>query len=58
MQISIFHKAAYLHETAEIELLKGHKKQNLSLNFTLVSDTELMNLLKQIKFVLLIYPFT
>lgn len=57
MQISIFHKAAYLHEAAEVKLLKVQENRICPL-IVLCCHTTFTNLLKQIKFLLLIYLFT
>lgn len=54
MQISTFHKA----ECCRSKTTESARKQNLSLNRTVQSHTTLMNLLKQITFLLLICLFT
>lgn len=54
MQISIFHKG----EGCRSKTTESAIKQNLSLNCTVQSHTTLMNLLKQIKFLLLLCLFT
>lgn len=57
MQISIFHKATYLHEVAEVKLLKVQENRICPL-IVLQCHTTFTNLLKQIKFLLLIYLLT
>lgn len=54
MQIKIFHKAAYLHEVAEVKLLEVQGNRICPL-IVLGCFTMLMNLLKQINFLLLKY---